>query len=72
MITILTIRKNLGPEENLIQKDTRTPMFIAPLFTIAKTCKQHVTWMDKEDTVKEWNNVIQQPGRTWRLSYQVK
>ena len=29
------------PEKTLIQKDTRTPMFIAALFTIAKTWKQH-------------------------------
>ena len=28
------------PEKNIIQKDTRTPMFIAALFTIAKTWKQ--------------------------------
>ena len=28
------------PEETLIQKDTCTPMFTAPLFTIAKTWKQ--------------------------------
>ena len=28
------------PEKTLIQKDTRTPMFIAALFTIAKTWKQ--------------------------------
>ena len=26
--------------ENMVQKDTRTPMFIAVLFTIAKTWKQ--------------------------------
>ena len=28
------------PEKTLIQKDTYTPMFIAALFTIAKTWKQ--------------------------------
>ena len=28
------------PEKTLIQKDTCTPMFIAALFTIAKTWKQ--------------------------------
>jgi len=28
------------PDKTLIQKDTRTPMFIAALFTIAKTWKQ--------------------------------
>ena len=28
------------PEKNMVQKDTCTPMFIAALFTIAKTWKQ--------------------------------
>ena len=28
------------PEKNMVQKDTCTSMFIAALFTIAKTCKQ--------------------------------
>ena len=28
------------PEENMVQKDKCTPMFIAVLFTIAKTWKQ--------------------------------
>ena len=28
------------PEKTMIQKDTRTPIFIAALFTIAKTGKQ--------------------------------
>ena len=28
------------PEENMVQKDTCTPMFIAALFTIAMTWKQ--------------------------------
>ena len=28
------------PEKNLVQKDTYTPMFIAALFTIARTWKQ--------------------------------
>ena len=28
------------PEKTVIQKDTRTPMFIAPLFTIARSWKQ--------------------------------
>ena len=30
----------LYPDKTLIRKDTRTPMFIAALFTIAKTWKQ--------------------------------
>ena len=29
------------PEENMIQKDIGTPVFIAALFTIAKTWKKH-------------------------------
>ena len=29
------------PEENVVRKDTHTPMFIAALFTIAKVWKQH-------------------------------
>ena len=55
-------------EKNIIQKDTCTPMFIAPLFTIVKIWK----WpkgMDAEDVVHiyygillsykiEWNNAI--------------
>ena len=28
------------PQETKIEKDTYTPMFIAALFTIARTCKQ--------------------------------
>ena len=60
--------------KTLSQKDTCTPMFIAALFTIAKTWKQPKCisierWMDEEDVVylyngillshkKEWNNAI--------------
>ena len=56
----------------LIQKDTHTPMFIAALFTIAKTWKQHKCpspdeWIKKMWYIcngillshkKEWNNAI--------------
>ena len=28
------------PDKNIIQRDTCTPVFIAALFTIARTCKQ--------------------------------
>ena len=38
------------PEKILIQKDKYTPMFIAALFTIIKTCKQSVSidsWLDE-------------------------
>ena len=57
------------PEKNIIQKDTCTPVFIAALFTIAKTWKQpKCPLTDKEDVVnkydgillsqKKWNNAI--------------
>ena len=36
-------------EKNMVQKDTRTPMFIAALFTIAKTRKQ-----PKCPSTEEW------------------
>ena len=32
------------PEKTRIQKDTGTPVFIAALFTIAKTWKQGLPW----------------------------
>ena len=36
------------PEKSLIQKDTRTPMFIAALFTVARSWKQpKCQWTDK-------------------------
>ena len=37
------------PENNMVQKDTCTPMFIAALFTIAKTWKQ-----TKCPSIEEW------------------
>ena len=57
------------PEMTLIQKDICTPVFIAALFTIAKTWKQpKCPLTDKEDVVnkydgillsqKKWNNAI--------------
>ena len=36
---ILMLRKTEGRKKNMIRKDTYTPMFIAALFTIAKTWK---------------------------------
>ena len=39
------------PEKNMAQKDTYTPVFIAALFTIAKTCKQ-----PKCPSTEEWIN----------------
>ena len=39
---------HIYPEKNIIQKDTYTPMFIAALFTIAKTQKQpKCPWVDE-------------------------
>ena len=40
------------PDKSIFQKDTRTPMFIAPLFTVVRTwkqCKRPATdkWMKK-------------------------
>ena len=31
---------DIYPDKSIIQKDTCTPIFIATLYTIAKTCKQ--------------------------------
>ena len=44
------------PEKTIIQKDTRTPMFIAALFTITRSWKQPKCpstdeWINKEDVV---------------------
>ena len=71
------------PEKNMIQKDTRGPVFTAVLFTIAETRKQA-----KRPSTEEWTTVwyiyimeyysaikknaimqLQQHGWTWRLSY---
>ena len=40
-------------EKNMVQKDPCTPMFIATLFTIAKTWKQHKCPL-KEEWIKMW------------------
>ena len=40
--------------KTLIQKDTRTPMFIAALFTIAKTWKQPKCQLTDEWIKKMW------------------
>ena len=40
------------PEKTLIQKDTYTPMFIAALFTIAKTWKQP-KWPSTDEWIKK-------------------
>ena len=45
---------SIYPEKTLIQKDSCTPLFIATLFTIAKTWKQ---WMDKEDVIYIYTHI---------------
>ena len=42
------------PEENVVQKDTRTPVFIAALFTIAKVWKQRKCLLTEEWVKKSW------------------
>ena len=49
------------PERIIIQKDICTPMFIAALFTIARTWKQPLSinrGMDKEDVVHIYNEIL--------------
>ena len=43
------------PEKTIIQKDTCTPMFIATLFTIAKTWKQPKCLLTDEWVKKMWH-----------------
>ena len=43
------------PDKIMIQKDTCTPMFIAALFTIAKTCKQPKCPSTDEWIKKMWH-----------------
>ena len=42
------------PEKTIIQKDTCTPMFIAALFTVARTWKQLKCPLTEEWTKKMW------------------
>ena len=42
------------PDKTIIQKDTRTPMFIAVLFTMAKTWKQPKWPLTDESIKKMW------------------
>ena len=41
------------PEKAMIQKDTRTPLFISALFTIARTWKQP-KYPSTEEWIKMW------------------
>ena len=50
------------PEKSIIRKDACTPVFIAALFTIARTWKQPICpinrVMDKEDVVHIYNGIL--------------
>ena len=49
------------PEKTIIQKESCTKMFIAALFTIARTWKQPVSidrLMDKEDVAHIYNGIL--------------
>ena len=43
----------IHPNKTLVQKDTCTPMFIAALFTVAKTWKQH-KGPSTDERIKMW------------------
>ena len=55
------------PDKTIIQKNTCTPMFIAALFTIARTWKQMSInrWMDKEDAVHIYNGILLSHKKEW-------
>ena len=47
------------PHKTIIQKDTGIPMFIASLFTTAKTWKLNGhRWMDNEDVVHTYKILL--------------
>ena len=46
------------PDKTIIQKDTRTPMFIAVLFTMAKTWKQP-KWPLTDESIRRCDTYIQ-------------
>ena len=48
-------RLSIYPDETIIQKETCTPMFIAALFTIAKTRKQPKCLLTEEWIKKVWH-----------------
>ena len=45
------------PKKTIIRKDTFTPMFIAALFTIARTWKQPKCTLTEEDVVHIYNGI---------------
>ena len=56
----------LYPDKTIVQKDTRTPVFIAALFTIAKTWKQ-----PKCPPIDEWLKKMRYTHTTeYLLSYE--
>ena len=59
-------------EKTIIQKESCTKIFIAALFTIARTwklpkCPSTDEWIKKIDTYIQWN--ITQPLKEMKLSY---
>ena len=52
---------DIHPAKTIIQRDTCIPMFIAALFTIAKTWKSlniYQQRMDKEDVIHIYNGIL--------------
>ena len=76
-IFTLSVKRNYNPEKTVSQKDTCAPMFIAVLFTIAKTWKQPKCPSTEEWIKKMWyvyikglspshkNNEIKPFAATW-------
>ena len=52
--SLLLISIYIYPNKTLVQKDTCTPVFIAALFTVAKTWKQHKGPSTDERIKKMW------------------
>ena len=50
----MSVKRNYNPEKTVSQKDTCAPMFIAALFTIAKTWKQPKCPSTEEGIKKMW------------------
>ena len=46
--------QQIYPEKTITQKDICTPMFTAPLFTVARTCKQPRYPSRNESVKKTW------------------
>ena len=65
---------HIYPDKTIIQKDTRTPLFIASLLTIAETWEQPKrppTGVDKADVAHICNGMrLSHKGRKWCQSQQ--